>query len=117
MKNVVGWILAVFLAILFALVGSIKLIGAPSMVKEFAQIGFGQGFRFVTGTLEVAGAAGLLIPRFRFQAALLIATIMIGATLINLWILHVPALAGVTAVLMTLALAVGWLRRPEMEKT
>jgi uncharacterized membrane protein YphA (DoxX/SURF4 family) len=116
MKNVIGWILAVFLAILFALVGSIKLIGAPAMVKEFAQIGFGQWFRFFTGTLEVTGAVGLLIPRFRFWAALLIATIMFGATLINLWVLHVPALARLTAVLMALALVVGWLRRPQKEQ-
>jgi|ERR1039457_1412139 uncharacterized membrane protein YphA (DoxX/SURF4 family) len=117
MKNVVGWILAVFLALLFALVGGLKLIGVPAMVKEFGQIGLGQWFRFFTGILEVTGAAGLLIPRFRFWAALLIATIMFCATLINLWVLHVPALARVTAVLMALALVVGWLRRPQKEKT
>jgi len=97
MKNVAGWILAVFLALVFVLAGGIKLIGAPAMVQEFAQIGFGQWFRFVTGILEVAGAIGLLIPRFRFWA--------------------VPGLARVTAVLMTLALVVGWLRRPLKEKT
>ncbi|MGD1068693.1 MAG: DoxX family protein [Bryobacteraceae bacterium] len=117
MKNVIGWILAVLLALVFALAGGIKLIGAPGMVQEFAQIGLGQWFRFVTGTLEVAGAAGLLIPRFRFWAALLIATIMFCATGINLWVLHVPGLARVTAVLMALALVVAWLRRPQKEKT
>jgi uncharacterized membrane protein len=114
-KNVAGWILAIFLAVVFA--GGIKLIGAPAMVQEFAQIGFGQWFRFVTGILEVAGAVGLLLPRFRFWAALLIATIMFCATGINIWVLHVPGLARVTAVLMTLALVVGWLRRPLKEKT
>ena len=55
--------------------------------------------------------------RHRFGAALLIVTIMIGATLINLWVLHVPGLAGVTAVLMALALVVGWLRGPQKEKS
>lgn len=117
MRNVIGWILAVFLVILFALVGSLKLIGAPAAVKEFEQIGFGQWFRFLTGTLEVTGAVGLLIPRFRFWAALLIASIMVGATLINIWVLHVNGLARVTAVLMAVALVVGWLRRPQKEKT
>jgi len=116
MKNVTGSILVVFLTLLFALVGSLKLIGVPAMVKEFAQIGFGQWFRFFTGVLEVAGAAGLLVPRFRFRAALLIATIMFCATLINLWVLHVPGLARLTAVLIALALVVGWLRRPQREK-
>jgi putative oxidoreductase len=116
MKTVTGWILAVFLALLFTFVGGLKLIGVPAMVKEFAQIGLGQWFRFFTGILEVAGAVGLLVPRFRFWAALLIATIMFCATLINLWVLHVPGLARVTAVLMALALVVGWLRRPQKEK-
>src|SRR5713101_5932962 len=106
MKNVAGWILAAFLALLFALVGGLKLTGVPAMVKEFAQIGLGQWFRFFTGILEVKGAAGLLIPSFRFWAALLIATIMFCATLINLWVLHVPGLARVTAVLMSLALVI-----------
>jgi uncharacterized membrane protein YphA (DoxX/SURF4 family) len=117
MKNVIGWILAVFLALVFALAGGIKLVGAPAMVQEFAQIGIGQWFRFLTGTLEVAGAVGLLIPRFRFWAALLIATIMFCATAINLWVLHVPGLARVTAVLIALALVLGWLRRPLKEKS
>jgi putative oxidoreductase len=116
MKNVIGWILAVFLTLLFTLVGGLKLIGAPAMVKEFAQIGLGQWFRFFTGILEVAGAAALLVPRFRFLATLLIATIMFCATLINIWVLHVPGLARLTAVLMALALVVGWLRRPQREK-
>jgi putative oxidoreductase len=117
MKTATGWILAVFLALLFTLVGGLKLIGVPAMVKEFAGIGVGQWFRFFTGILEVAGAVGLLIPRFRFWAASLIATIMFCATLINLWVLHVPGLARVTAVLIALALVVGWLRRPQKEKS
>lgn len=117
MKNIVGWIRAVFLALLFTLVGSLKLIGVSAAVKEFEQIGFGQWFRFVTGTLEVTGAVGLLLPRSRFWAALQIAAIMLGSTAINLWVLGVPALARVTAVLMALALVLAWLRRPQKGKT
>jgi hypothetical protein len=48
---------------------------------------------------------------------LLIATIMFCATAINLWVLHVPGLARVTAVLIALALVLGWLRRPLKEKS
>jgi uncharacterized membrane protein len=113
MRNVVGWILAVFLALVFSLAGSVKLIGVPGMVTEFAQIGIGQWLRYVTGVLEVTGAIGLLIPRFRFRAALQIAAVMGCATGVNLWVLHVPALAGLTAVLMALALVLAWLRRPQ----
>jgi putative oxidoreductase len=112
MNNIAGWILAVILALVFTLAGGVKLIGAPAMVAEFAQIGIGQWFRFVTGLLELSGEIGLLIPRFRFWAALQITAVMIGATGVNLWVLHVPALAGLTAILMALALVLAWLRRP-----
>jgi putative oxidoreductase len=81
------------------------------MVKEFAQIGFGQWLRYVTGILEVSGAIGLLIPKFRFWAALQIAIVMAGATVTNLAILRQPKLGGLTAVLLVLALALAWLRR------
>ena len=113
MTNIIGWILAIFLAVVFVLAGGVKLIGAPGMVTEFAQIGIGQWFRFVTGLVEVSGAIGLLIPKFRFWAALQIAAVMVGATGVNLWVLHVPALAGLTAVLMVLALVLAWLRWPK----
>jgi len=113
MNNIAGWILAVILALVFTLAGGVKLIGAPAMVAEFAQIGIGQWFRYVTGVLEVSGAIGLRIPKLRFWAALQILAVMVGATGVNLWVLHVPALAGLTAVLMALALALAWLRRPQ----
>jgi hypothetical protein len=41
MLNVSGWIPAAVLALVFALAGDVKLIGAPGMVAEFAQIGIG----------------------------------------------------------------------------
>jgi uncharacterized membrane protein len=110
-KAIPEWILSVLLAIVFLFAGGAKLIGAPAMVHEFAQIGIGQWFRYVTGLLEVSGAIGLLIPQFRLWAALQIATVMLGATAVNLMLLQLPALARLTAVLMALALLVAWLRR------
>ncbi len=110
--NIIGWILAVLLALLFTYAGCAKLIGMRGMVQEFAQIGFGQWLRYLTGLLEVSGAIGILIPKFRFWAALQIATVMVGATITNLAILHLPGLAGLTAVLLALALTLAWLRRP-----
>ena len=110
--NVFAWILAVLLAVAFAMAGGIKLIGRQSMVQEFAQIGFGQWLRYVTGILEVSGAIGVLIPKFRLWASLQIATVMAGATITNLTILHIAAAAGLTTVLLAIALAHAWLRRP-----
>ena len=115
--SIAAWALAVVLALLFAYVGGAKLNSNPGMVQEFAQIGFGQWFRYVVGTLEVGGAIGVLIPKVRFWGALLIATIMIGATVTNLSILHIPPLAGLTAALLVLALALAWLRRPRSATT
>jgi putative oxidoreductase len=111
--NILAWMLTILLLIVFASAGGVKLVNNPGMVQEFAQIGLGQWFRYFTGILEVSGAIGLLIPRVRFLAALQIATVMVGATFVNIAVLHLPALAGLTAVLLGLALALAWLRRPQ----
>lgn len=112
MANIASWILAIVLAVVFALAGGVKLAATPPMVAEFAQIGTGQWFRVVTGILEVSGAIGLLVPKFRFWFALQIAVVMVGATGVNLWILHVPALIRLTAILLALTLVLAWVRWP-----
>ncbi len=109
--NILAWILTIFLAVVFVLAGGVKLIGTRPMVQEFAQIGIGQWFRYLTGILEVTGAIGLFVPKYRFWAALQIAAVMVGATVVNIVILHQPPLARLTAVLMALAFALAWLRR------
>ena len=114
--NVLAWILAVYLAVAFLYAGGIKLIGLRPMVQEFARIGVGQWFRYLTGILEVSGAIGLLIPRYRFWAALQITAVMVGATAVNILVLHLTPLARATAVLMTLALGLAWLRRPRVAR-
>jgi uncharacterized membrane protein YphA (DoxX/SURF4 family) len=112
MRNIAAWILTVLMALIFVYAGGIKLIGMRGMVQEFERIGFGQWLRYLTGILEVSGAIGILIPRFRFWSALQIALVMAGATFTNLSILHMPNLAPLTAVLLVLALTLAWLRRP-----
>lgn len=113
--NILAWILAVFLAVVFLSAGGVKLIGSPAMIQEFEHIGIGQWFRYFTGVWEVVGAIGILIPKFRFWAALELAAVMIGATFTNIAILHVPPLARLTALLLALALVLAWLRRPRRE--
>jgi uncharacterized membrane protein YphA (DoxX/SURF4 family) len=109
--NVLGWILALFLAVVFLFAGGVKLIGSPAMIHEFDQIGIGQWFRYFTGIWEVLGAIGILIPKYRFWAALELAIVMLGATFTNIVILHVPPLARLTSLLLALALVLAWLRR------
>jgi uncharacterized membrane protein len=80
------------------------------MVQEFAQIGLGQWFRYLTGILELSGAIGLLVPKYRFWASLQITAVMAGAAAVNIVSLHQPPLSRLAAVLMTLALGLAWLR-------
>jgi putative oxidoreductase len=111
--NILAWMLTIFLLIAFTLAGGVKRVNNPGMVQEFAQIGLGQWFRYFTGIVEVSGAIGLLIPSVRFWAALQIATVMVGATFTNIAVLHLPVMARATTVLLGLALALAWLRRPQ----
>jgi hypothetical protein len=60
-------------------VGGDKLAGTAVMVELFDKVGIGQWFRYFTGLLEVAGGIGLLIPRYAFYAAVLLALVMVGA--------------------------------------
>src|SRR4030095_2591971 len=61
--NVALWILQIAAAAMFLMVGSLKLSGSQQLVGLYPAIGIGQWFRYLTGTLEVAGAILLLIPR------------------------------------------------------
>ena len=113
--NILVWALAVLLAFVFLFAGGAKLLGSRAMIQEFTQIGAGQWLRYVTGVLEILGALGVLVPRYRFWAALQLAAVMAGATAINLFVLHTGSLARLTVVLLLLSLVFAWLRRPQNE--
>ena len=104
------WILSGLVALAFLGAGGAKLAGAAAMVQLFDQVGRGQWFRYFTGLLEVAGAVGLLIPRYAFYAAGLLAVVMVGAIIAHLTILGTsPA---VPIVLLVLSGSIAWLRKP-----
>jgi putative oxidoreductase len=65
-----------------------KLAGSHSSVHEFGLIGAGQWFRYFVGTLELAGAIGLLTPWLAGLAAAGLAADMAGATIVNATVLH-----------------------------
>lgn len=81
------------LAGVFLLVGGAKLVGRPDMVVLFQHIGVGQWLRYLTGTIEVAGAALMIVPIASGGSALVLGTLMIAATLIELLVLHRPPVA------------------------
>jgi uncharacterized membrane protein YphA (DoxX/SURF4 family) len=104
------WGLQVLLALAFLAAGGQKLLSTEPMVAMFAEIGLGQGFRWITGLLEVLAATLLLIPGLAFWGAALVACIMVGAVVTHLAVIGgsaVPAL-----VLLAIAAVVAWGRRP-----
>jgi putative oxidoreductase len=106
---ILGWLLRIALALVFAGAGFAKLAGDPAMLQLFDDIGAGQGLRYVVGGLELAGAVGLLVPRLCGLAAAGLALLMIGATVTNIAVLGVsPAF---TLLLLALAAVIVFLRR------
>jgi putative oxidoreductase len=106
---VLSWLPRVALALVFAGAGFSKIAGDPAMVTLFADIGAGQGLRYVVGALEIAGAIGVMVPRLCGLAAAGLALLMIGATIVNVAVLGVSPVF--TLFLFALAAATVWLRR------
>jgi uncharacterized membrane protein YphA (DoxX/SURF4 family) len=108
-KMIALWALRVVLGLAFLAAGGSKLAGAPAMVAMFAKIGFGQWFRILTGLLEVAGAIGLLVPRFAVYAASMLAVLMAFAIGFHLTILGGNPTPPI--VLLLLASLIVWLSK------
>ncbi len=53
LARTLDWIIRILLALAFIAAGSFKLATAPQFVALFDQLGIGQWFRLLTGTLEV----------------------------------------------------------------
>ncbi|MEV0679137.1 DoxX family protein [Actinosynnema sp. NPDC050436] len=105
--TVVLWGVQVALAAYFAYSG--LLLFGDGFVRKFDEIGFGQWLRYLTGTLEVAGALGLLVPRLCGLAALGLAGVMAGAVGTELLLLDGDAT--LPALLLVVAAVVAWFRR------
>jgi uncharacterized membrane protein YphA (DoxX/SURF4 family) len=103
------WILQIAAAGMFLMVGFFKLSGDPQLVGLFAAIGLGQWLRYLTGTLEVAGAVLLLIPRTSGLGALLLAGVMTGAVTTHLFIVGGSPLPAIVLLIVTGVIA--WGRR------
>jgi uncharacterized membrane protein YphA (DoxX/SURF4 family) len=56
----------------------------PPYAEKFVEWGYPSWFRFVVGSGELLGAVLLMIPRHRFQGAVLLAVILIGAVVTHI---------------------------------
>src|SRR5437868_403968 len=76
------WTLSIVLAGLFLLTGVPKIIGFGAVgFQASAMRGFPQGMRVLVGIVECVGAIGLLIPSTASFAAIILAVVMVPASL------------------------------------
>src|ERR1700738_4524936 len=94
---------------MFLMVGFLKLSGNAQLVGLFEAIGLGQWFRYLTGTLEVAGAILLLIPRTSGLGALMLVGVMAGAVITHVFIVGGSPMMAI--VLLVVTGLVAWGRR------
>lgn len=99
--RVAVFVVRLFLALMMLGASVPKLTGDPQMVQMFRDIGGGDPLRLFVGLAEAAGAVGLLIPRLGRLAALGLASLLAGACITNVLILHdsplLPMALGMTA--------------------
>jgi len=104
--------LRILLTLAFVGAGGAKLAGVEMMVATFDQIGFGQAFRYVTGAVQLFGAAMLWLPRRQVIGAAVLGGTMVGAVLTHWFILGPSAVPAI--VLGHLCAAVLYLYREQI---
>src|SRR5712691_1551996 len=110
--NIVLWTLQVLVALAFVAAGSGKLLGSSEMIALFDAVGIGQWFRYVTGSLEVAGGLLLIVPGKAAFGAVLLACVMAGASVAHLTVLHTAPTAPL--VLFAVTALIAWGRRSQL---
>jgi uncharacterized membrane protein YphA (DoxX/SURF4 family) len=114
--DVIGLAIRISLAVAFAVFGWEKF-GGGEWTELFRQIGLGDWLRYLTGGLQMTGAALLLLPRAARSGAALIALTMAGAIVAHLFFLP-TGIGGalIPAAFLGFAVAAGWRRAPREEK-
>jgi putative oxidoreductase len=110
-RRVGARILQVVVALAFFAAGGARVAGAPFMVQLIAQIGVGQWFRIVTGTVEVIGASALMHPRLTALDGLWLGATMF-AVLTHLFVAHTDPAGAI--VLGPLNALIVYLRRDDL---
>lgn len=100
------------LTLAFVGAGIAKLAGIAMMVDVFETIGFGQWFRYLTGLIELAGAALLWMPNRQALGAAILGGTMVGAVLSH-WFIIGPSAVPAT-VLGLISAAVLFLHRDQI---
>jgi putative oxidoreductase len=111
----VVWTLSILSAAMFLFAGGSKLAGQAAMVQLFQAIGLGQWFRYLTGIIEVTGAALLLVPSLAVYGAVSLAVTMVGAIITHVFVVGGSPL--VPIVLLAATSTIAYLRRPNLSNS
>ena len=81
LRKAAVWAGAVLLAVGFVAVGALKLggVSATRWGERFEQWGYPANAHYAVGVIEIIGGLGVLIPRWRGAASLILAVLMAGA--------------------------------------
>ncbi|WP_432103345.1 DoxX family protein [Streptomyces sp. bgisy091] len=80
----------VLLALFLGFSAVAKLVAHQSAVESFGRMGWGDGAMYTIGCLELAGALGLLVPLLAGVAAVALAGLLAGASVVQLTLLDPP---------------------------
>lgn len=100
-------VLAVAVAVEFVNEAIQKLLGTPQALAPFSEFGWPIWFAYVVAVVEIVAALLLVISRTRIIGALLLAGVMVGATLTNLVNGH-PDYIWVNALLLAAISLLAW---------
>jgi uncharacterized membrane protein YphA (DoxX/SURF4 family) len=104
----ITWILRLAVAAVFLSIGRDKFDANSMWPKLFDRIGLGQGFRYLTGVLQVGGAVLVLVPRTFLPGIALLASTMAGAVVIWIARFGEPGNAIIPGVVLLGLVGIGW---------
>jgi len=114
---VATWILRVLLGLAFLTIGAAKLTGTLHTVETFQGFGWGQWFRYLTGSIDAIGALLLFVPRWTAYGALVLAcTIGLGTVLSRVRLHDSLVSLSLPLALALMAGTLAWLTRPRESK-
>lgn len=114
-KEVVLWIITLFVALVCLRSGWLKVTGNIFWVRDFHRWGYPDWFRIAVGTVELTSMALLLVPRFASYGASLFAAVMLGAIFTH-YTHNETSRLPFNLLLLTLSLVIVFLRRPSFLK-
>ena len=105
------WLPRAAVAIAFLSIGYSKFEAQSMWIGTFKEIGLGDWFRYLTGAIQMLGAALVLIPRTCLAGISILSCTMIGAALIWIFVLRSPGSAIIPLLVLPPLIAVGFQAR------